>query len=272
MFRKFLLTAAVAVAATLIAPAVSRANMQVFDLTLTAGSETVTLDLTNSHGDTLIYVQSTNVAGIATGVALSTTSNGGLYLLTASQGGYQFTNGSTNAQVDNLIFDGLEFSATTAHTNQPGLSTVGDVDLTNSSVSGNTSGQTVSIAISENGFTSPGAGSPVFINSALTTIGTTGSTTGSSSDSDSATPVSETIAAGAAGSSTNISTLFASTGNYTITGLVTTTGNFSGIDLDSSVVLSPAPSGLILAATIVPFFGLLRRRLRSIATETTVVA
>jgi hypothetical protein len=42
---------------------------------------------------------------------------------------------------------------------------------------------------------------------------------------------------------------------------LTTAGNRANITTTSSVVV-PAPAGLILAATALPFAGLLRRRLR----------
>ena len=67
-------------------------------------------------------------------------------------------------------------------------------------------------------------------------------------------------------SQTLSSVLGGSTGDYSITNVINVSGLGAGqtvgnLSIESTVV-APAPAGLILAATALPFVGLLRRRLR----------
>jgi hypothetical protein len=253
MFRKFFLTAAVAVLGGLIAPSAAKAQ---FVLTLSAaGTSTVTIDFANytvnqletvsgvgyniefivnsANSVSILYPQST-YAGYGLGSTLTTTSpNVGL---------------SAESQADFTVTDSSATSALTI-----GLSSGGfNVSNPNVTLWDTLSGSGMNGGALSNAYTTVGSSSVV--NAQTNSIGISGNTTVSSNFVTGilTAPTSTTLA------------------DY-VTIAATPTGSDT-FSFTSNIVASPAPSGLIIAATMIPFFGVLRRRLRGMAKETPVIS
>jgi hypothetical protein len=139
----------------------------------------------------------------------------------------------------------------------------------------------LTIIVSDDRYTIPGAGQASVTNSISSTFLSSGSvsatttvspTTGGSFTTAAATltgPFSTQKGADTFGLTTITSTPFTITNTLIISGLLS--GPNTGANITTtSTVTAPAPAGLILAATALPFAGLLRRRLRR--PEATTVA
>jgi hypothetical protein len=235
MFRKFLLTAAVAVAAGLIAPSAARAD---FTVQLSSGlTAPVSIDFTTTPN------------GSAGGLSWSFNNITQQETVSGSYAGYGISLGiSTNApttpalvtQSDLTIVNSGAAKASLVVTvsSSPfifGTTTVLAVDsIAASSLTG---GSLSSATTTVSGGSGSGTTSPIGLTSPLPLGGSAASGTIAVAIGASPATVSDTITIGDA------------------------TGRDS-FSFTSDVTATPAPSGLILAATIVPFFGLLRRRLR----------
>jgi hypothetical protein len=238
--RRFLAGAIVAAAAVLSSAATAEAGFQV---TLYAGASSLT------------------VTDGQVGVDLDGTANS---IITVNQnvGGYLYV-------------------VTLSLTNSPGTSTLASLG-TSGTVFG-TGATTFQIVASADGYTSP-VSPPDVQAISNATFQTIAANTGSYSVSfDSrfdttnslvTTPTGTQIGSGAGGigasgviALSDVQTDSLTTApyslNFTLTATTSCTG-FNGLDLDGSLQIRPvpAPAGLILAATALPFVGLLRRRLR----------
>lgn len=256
MFRKFLLTAAAAVAVAVLAPATSQAQ---FTVTLSA------YDATTNSVDTATFT--------VTGNSVSVSSNNGTL-----NTGYLDVASTTSLIIGGLSFDGYSVSLTGTSSNFPGSSTEATLNITAFAITNNT-GSTASpftVSISESNFSQPSSGSAFLASQTAVTnlqAGSQTSVTGSTSYTSSApTPV----AASTPGETLNYSNYdqnpYVYSNSFTINGTYTLADNLSIASLAATqtvqiteageLLATPAPSALILAATIVPFFGLLRRRVR----------
>jgi len=236
MFRKLLLTAAVAVAVGVISPSAAKAD---FTLTLTSGSSTASFDFTTSVYSSGFIVNNTG-AGFATVSLLPSTSFAGYTSLSFSV--------NTSAPVDS----------------PSGLLSQNTFSITSTSASAS-----LVVAVTSTGPAGFNPSNvPVTLNDSIssTTLSggalsaATSTATGETSGSLTTSPI-------------GMSTIgFLPSGNVTgsLAGIIDVTntitiGDAPGTDnftFSTNLVSAPAPSGLILAATVVPFFGLLRRRMR----------
>jgi hypothetical protein len=233
MFRKFLLTAVVAVAAGLIAPSAARAD---FTLGLSSGvAAPVSIDFTTNPSGNI-----GGPGGITWGVNFL-----GQETVNGSYAGY-----------------GLGLTVSTNAPSTPALVTQADGTIVNSG--GAAAPLVITVSSSPFTFTTP----TVLANAVLSATAMTGGALSSASTTVSGGSGSGTTAAigltgvGFIQSPTLAVAIGASPATVSQT---VTVGDKVGTDtftLTSNVMATPAPSGLILAATIVPFFGLLRRRLR----------
>jgi len=262
MFRKFLLTAAVAVVAGLMAPSAARAA---FSLGLADGNA----------GDTVIV-------SLTTTNTYSGSNAGGNYYLSVTVGhtgttvtGYY---DSSTAPLGTGVGKGIYITSVFSQTNQPGAQSGATLNMNSTNVTneGTKKFGSLLIAISADSYTLPtpqkvltstisgnfGAGTGLVTEAAYydpsnTLFGSgAGTTSVSVSNSTAGSPI-----LGTSPSAPILTTgsPFSMTNGLLLTNL--SAGGFYSTTEDSTV-LAPAPSGFILAATMVPFFGLLRRRLR----------
>jgi len=263
--RKFVYAAVLAVVGVLAAPPTAKAA---FLLQLTSGSNTVTIDLEN--------------------VPASNSANGYTYQTFF----LDQTEGVSTAVFGNLKFGGYTISADTNVTNKPGDAQGGNLSLNGLTVTRDTGGSSeddLTIALTATGYTAPKLQKTLDSNfdARLNTNATVtpiidfrssfafGDVEFGEDISDKTTtegtnfgpklpfePFSESM-------STSLGT---NTGTYSLTNVTTITGLGFGKDnrLDNAGVSSlvtpqlvPAPAGLILVAGVVPFLGLLRRRMRA---------
>jgi hypothetical protein len=262
-----------AIVAVLCAPVAAKAD---FTLVLASGGETATVDLTSGL---IAY------AGGAT----------------ASADPISVITGAGQATVLNAKLNNYVIQAVLAQSNSPGLQTGATLGLTGVNVvrssstgdvvSGNAlNNGALSISLTATGYTSPNPQktlsttySASFMPTA--TIAGLGMVTESSYYDASNTPfgtggqgsnASSSSGGAAIGGVTIPTALPGGSGTFSMTNKISISGMGVGNDYAlasasvSSAVYAPAPSGLILAATIVPFFGILRRRMRQ--TDTPVVA
>jgi hypothetical protein len=200
----------------------------------------------------------------------------------ADGGGDDIAGASNVIAVNGLLVGGYTFNFTFAATNTSGTPTLSFVG--SSGIADGTGAGTIQIVASANGFTQPvsppdlvaisnatfqaqpeNTGSfSVSLTSALDTgnaLSTTavGTVIGSDTDSISSTGVVALTDVQNIGSVTT--TPYAL--NFALTATTSNTGR-NVIDLDGGLQIRPvpAPAGLILAATALPFVGILRRRLR----------
>jgi hypothetical protein len=334
MFRRFLLTAAVAVTATIGYPAFSRADVVV---TLTVGADTLTIDANQSGFITLTdpNLGSSNPIQFQGGsnqlppniVGVNPNGNGAVtYINYANNNDFVTTTTGgiiTSLAISGFTFDGYTFNVNTISSNAPGTPQSATLNLvintlqvaaanySGTNQSGFQSGNLLVGAAEGNigtsigvpgGATNDSYTNPVGIDY-LTNVGqyTTNSslpggvtmTTGGSYINGANTPPPLTtpislLLSGPGGSiygGSTSSAPFTSTPGFELTSNITLTGINAGAtfgngdqpgtdSLQSQVTLfpTPAPTGLVLAATMVPFFGVLRRRLSKLATEPSVVA
>jgi len=249
--RKFLITAMLAAITLLAAPAVSQAA---FSLQLSGGASTYTVNDQNSPSNVGPYVD--EKASALTGV--------NKILVSSDSGGN---------------YNGIQFELTTT-TNNPGTAVDGNVFATTAHLDNQTgSGKTIVFTITSSGFTSPGqAGDKLYSQTELTLItGLTQSNLGTGAQQSSFT----TKITGAGQDPSSVTT---NPSNWTTSGTqlwsdpvyftrgsdYTITSTYSvyiaaGARVDfqvNSVVAAPAPAGLVMFAGALPFFGLIRRRLR----------
>jgi hypothetical protein len=271
MFRKLLLTAAVAVAAALVAPATSKADF-ILNLSET-GFTSVSIDFTSLSAGTYI------IDGLT--IVWTPSVKGGSATVNGTFGDYSLSiNGDSFSRTKVIT---IENETATVTSNKDGANPL-SLSL----------GQSFSGVI-------PNVGITVFNSLASTQLTSTSVLDGISSvtgtNPNVTTPVA-TVAGSLLGlgssdttqaTTTTLLTTIGVSNTITINGLNTpTTSQISGdqatdeYSLTTTVISTnnnipfltqtPAPSGLIVAATMVPFFGLLRRRLRGMAKETPVSA
>lgn len=229
MIRRFILTAMVAVAAALTAPTVSEAA---FTLTVSDGSiPAATFSSSNAIGSASGFDSTFTVAGQTT------------YLKSFSFDGY--------------------FVSFRGTTNNPGGS-IGMLTDSSFTVTGaGTGASPLVLDAASTGFTGPGPlPSGILTNMLSASLLTAGSLSATST----ITPGGTTAAAVLATASTKttaavvpIASPYDLSNQVTITGL--TAGQSTSFTLTSTVA-APAPAGLVMAVTALPFVGFLRRRLK----------
>jgi len=253
MFRKFLLTAAVAVAAGLIAPSAARAQ---FALSLSNG---VAADANQ----------------ITFGVAPTITGTGN-----ASITGYSYTNvGGVQIVQMTIAYEGYTITSQFAETNTPGSQPGSILGMSNTTIlNGNATKGNLTISTSATGYNLPvpQAALNATFSGAYFVPGTataTATATYSASNTLFGTGITVTSPTGTSISGSGTQLLGQASNTYSLTDTISLKGigtglfnEFNGGNVGADVVPTPAPAGLILAATMVPFFGLLRRRLRQMAT------
>jgi len=277
MFRRFLLSATAAVALGLIVPSSVRAD---FVLELQSGSNTVYVDLNNNNST---FGQVLNNASYTSN---GTISSAAIYLAPGSQGYGQGGNYKVNIS---LVFDGYDINTVTNITNNPGTQSGATLNLQSTSVDNDSGGKNNNLTISltstsfslptpQGTLTSSFGASSIVANGNYSFITVNEGAYYSSSNAafgESGQSVTATNGAGYSSISnfSESTALSGSNNSYSMTdvlsmsGLSTVKANSTIIgsgDIDSTV-FAPAPSGLILATTMVPFFALLRRRLRGLA-------
>jgi len=274
MFRlKFLTVALVAAVAVLTSPALGQAA---FLLRLDSGSTSATIDLATGE-----VLATSGASGFTAGSFLATTNSG-----TGSGNYAAFTSGAALAGFLDLRFAGYQIFTQTNLNNEPGNDVFGNLYLGNTQVKNTTTGALadLKLSVTNTDYQLPSAvnryvettfNATVTVSSATVDLysyyadGTTAFDTASNVNGEdlhvqatSTMPASSTIAT---------SPSFAATGPYTLTDVVLISGLTNGQVATASVdqvVRAPAPTGLIMAVTAVPFFGLLRRRLRKTAALT----
>jgi hypothetical protein len=249
MFRNLSVTVAVAVLGGVFAPSAAKA-----DFTLTIDSTTIDF--------TALYTANQS-NGTAVGLV-----DGLVYVI--NQGG-------TNVATLTGTIDGfsITFSAsTTSPDGNPGQVTNESINV---SSNGAAAGANISFILTSTGFLGIPPDTGVIVTNTLVSSsfeGTTSAITGST-DVTPATGSDPTLATLTGASSASSSSDMTLTGTpYTISNTATIYGlggdasnDIDQFSLTSTVEMAPAPSGLILVATMVPFFGLLSRRLRQIKPE-----
>ena len=250
--RRFFLMAAMAAAVGLVGPSTSRAG---FVMTLTDGSSTATIDLTTG-------ATTGSISYSAAGTSFSHVGN--LY----------------QATVNGINFAGYGIGFSTSTSVNPGPA---ELDLSGISVQRTTasSANALTISISADGFADPPT--PGLMSSSFTSffqpsnspgtvtwasfLGTTNQLFETSTPwalSGGTNEAGALLFPGAYGQNKAIQVTdalpsYSLTDSLTFTGLGVNTGNVSA---SLNTVVAPAPPGLVLAATAVPFVGLLRRRLK----------
>jgi len=274
MFRRLLLTPTAAVVIALVAPGTSRAD---FDVTLQVATGTNTYD--------------TATFDVSASGQVTVSGNYNPNNLHYNPGTFSVSPGSgntTNLVIVGLSLDGYSIVATSAASNQPGTLTQASLDtsgfgVTNTNVNQKAFGgqNSVTLTISDGPYQNP-LGPTTMVSNLTGSIGQgnsgivlSGGATYKDSNGNvvgSATPASYTLTSNSPGTN-GYSNVINSTNGFTLTNSITvsglTTGELNNIAL-STTLSTPAPSGLILAATMVPFFGLLRRRLRGMVTPISV--
>jgi hypothetical protein len=261
MFRKFLLTAAVAVVVALVAPAVSQAD---FILEITVGSSFAKIDFNNSANDVnagAFTVQTGAQPGTYT-VSTLTGQNFGGYQINSTTAFNSFTGlqaivENSTSTVANVTGTANSLTLTLIQTFVPVIDNAG-ISVTNTLSANSVYDGTITGQTSLTGATISGP--------PIATVSAPGG-------------FDQTSASGAiSGSATSLIVDNQVVINDLTQGLLTGSNN-DIFQLKSKIegtagpfIQTPAPAGLILAATMVPFFGLLRRRLSRMAKETTVVA
>lgn len=271
MFHRFLFAAVVA---GLFAPSAAKAD---FTLLLSSGGESATVDLNTG---TVTYAGGASV----------------------SSDFVMVSPGSGSSLVLNATLNNYTISAVLAQNNLPGQQSGATLNLTGIYVVRNSlTGDVVSgtalnnsslgISLTASGytfpvpqdvlsttysasFTPPPQGQPLlgnitesaYYDATNTPFGTGGPSTSASSNSGGS----------GIGGVTLSTALPIGTGSFSMTDTISLSGMGIGSNYElasgsiSSTVYAPAPSGLILAATMIPFFGLFRRRMSRMVAPTTV--
>jgi len=244
MFRKLFLTAAVAVAVGVLSPSAARAD---FILKLSDGTNTSTVDLTTG----------TTLTGTATA--------SGLF--------------GAHLAVFTVTFDNYSITSQVASNNLPGSATDGKLSVSNTLVTNNnaTTGN-LTISVTASGYSGPTP--QASLNGVYSGSYIVGADSGSKvqeaayygasgTDFDTSGPVVQSTNAFTNSGVGTVGLGNATNNPYSLTDVITLTGIAAGgnnslntAGMSADVMNAPAPSGLILAATVVPFFGLLRRRMR----------
>jgi len=239
MFRKLLLTAAVAVAVGVLSPSAAKAD---FTLTLSStGTASVTLDFTTSPG--------TPSSPITVGGLTYFLNVAGQEVVSGTYAGYTLSMSiSTSSPVDvpsGQVTQGTLTVASAAATAALGIAI---------NSSGFNSSATPVTAYDSISATAMNGGA---LSAATTTV--TGATSGSETTSPIGMSTTGFVQSG------NVTTSLVGAINVSDTITVGDTVSTLGdtFTFTSDLYTAPVPSGLILAATVVPFFGLLRRRLNS---------
>jgi hypothetical protein len=235
----------------------------------TAGGDSVTLDIksnTDIEATSNLWAGSINIAG-------GYTSPLGQFSYT--QGNIHITNVNTAVSIFSLYLDGYTVDTNALASNYPGGSKTAFVTLNSTSISsiGGAGATTNSftVSLSEGNFTSPtGNGTLTGGLDASSGLAAGVTLSGQSSyNATTATPAPLTGPTNASLSSTAVTSVNVVSG-YSLDASLTVAGLTSGNSVtqasEAATILVPGPSGLILAATMVPFVGLLRRRLRLTAT------
>ena len=260
MFHRLLLAAVVA---GLVAPSAAKAD---FTLSLASGGETATVNLLTG---------AVKYAGGANGLFDPVIVFPGSGIVDATLNGYTIT-------------------AVFAQTNAPGSQTGAILNLTGVNVIRNSStaaNGTLSIELTATNYTSPTpqatlsttysaafANNVVFVNAAIKTQLPTVTESSYYDNTNTAfgmggqgTSVASTSPGSGIALVTHSTGLPSTSGMFSMTDVLSLSGMGTGFSNEltsgsiSATVYAPAPTGLILAVTMVPFFGLLRRRLRGMA-------
>jgi hypothetical protein len=251
--KRFLFLAIAAVAAAVAAPATSRAD---FTITLSYGSVVMpAIDLTSiatfaSNSGTYLGVSySYNITNIDPG-------NTDAYQINAVIGSYHFVGNIdtyssapitvqdtsaivyTTAVTSNALSVALSYTPFTI-TAPSALSVQDDLTSSNFTAGGTIAGST---AVSPFSATDPGVSINSTVESKASFVGTA---------SSSPISVTNTVTFSGLSATTGLSGVTPGYDEYSFTSALTSA--------------TPAPSGLIIAATMIPFFGLIRRRLQSMA-------
>jgi len=248
MFRWKSLTAAlVAAVAVLASPAVSQAGFAV-NIYLDGGATAAaTVAGSGAPGNYSVFAQTTNSAGP----------------------GY----------VNSALIGGISFNLVSGETNNPGSSTGFVTDTTLAITNGSTA-HTIRFEFVADAFTAPGqAGEQLGYNMKVTTITNGLDMLNNPLQSDLYTRVVSGAYDGrtTANNFTQVGGVFVSDQQTFVRGatydiysnLQYTLGADASVQTTAtSTVVAPAPGGLIMAFTAVPFFGLIRRRLRKTAAPT----
>lgn len=246
MFRKMLLTAAVAVAVGVLSPSAAKAD---FELTLSSGATSYTIDFSSA----------TSGFGTGAGAGLSWSLSG-------------------TTEVVSGTFAGYSLLTQTNKTNSPGNTVSGTLSLGNVSVTNNTGNGSLTFTLTATGYSAPNPQTLLQASDSATSSGSGNSATvtgtayysstgGTGDESGPNVPLSSfSVNNGASGSSNGMIGLGSvPSSSYSITDVFSLTNIVGEVDsagMAADVYGAPAPGGLLLAATVVPFIGVLRRRMR----------
>jgi len=265
MFRKLFLTAVFAVTVAMVVPTTTKAD---FILTLTSTQNATTTVGVIDFSD---QAKNKNVSGLTI-----TPDGGGAWTVSGKFGGY-------TVQANSNSFD---FGGGTAQVNDSTLQIINN----SNSVSGKNKSTLDLNLVQTFTPTIPNVAVTAFQSLSGDHVGTgngsnvKGTTTFTGLSITTLTPATETMTSpggpgqGPTSSATVNATSVSITNDVLISGLgIGQYDNFQFLsEIDSVntpfIQTTPAPAGLILAATMVPFFGLLRRRLSRMAPESPVSA
>jgi len=252
MFRGFFLTAAAAVSLSLVVTATSQAQ---FTLYLQDGTDQATVTIA---GSTVTESVTGGTPTFSYGFAGAT---------------------STFLAVQGLQFDSYNISGTIASSDWSGNASFAQLNIQSLTITNSgPSSSTLSLGIGEGGFLAP-VGKTYLQSEVVGTFsqGTGATITGSTAYNypTGVATSTQTINSGFA-DKTNTSSGFTASSNFSLTDTITVTGITGtqnvGVTLYGEIYAAPAPPGLILAATMVPFIGLFRRRLKLMAMQTQAAA
>jgi hypothetical protein len=263
--RRFFLAAALAAAVGLVGPPTARAAFTV-TLQQTAGSPAVSGANPVTVADT---AGSLSFPLPPAGTIFDTSTTEGHIVLGQSQGAFAFPSSAVTFGAFSLTFNGQRSSdeggALVIGSTGPTITTVTNMSSTTA---------TLVITLQEDAFALPAGPASLGVTNSLTVLGITGPTGNFSLSSTSTVQnntspfnpvtVGTSLSGGPGGTSNTV--IFERNGGGSYTAIHTFTLT---LDAGASVqfqgqtaVATPAPPGLILAATALPFAGLLRRRLR----------
>jgi hypothetical protein len=297
MFRRFLLTAVTALGSAIAVPSVSRAD---FLISVSSNNgDLLSLEISNNSSNygTIVSASGTGgflhaspvLVGQNAAYAAYSSGNSSFIIQTLLPPG---ANPQQSLTIDSISFDKYNIQTSATTSNQPGSVQGATLQLQNtnvtSSVLGNASNastNSITVSVSEDGFTTPALGGSFLQGDLSSSAGQLGNGSGVTISGQSfysnnllGTPTQSIgTSLTTTGSDVASSSPFTSVSGYTlgasitVTGLTYQAGQLGNTDL-TTTLYAPAPSGLIFAATMLPFLGLLRRRLKVIATEAQEIA
>lgn len=288
--RKFLSAAVLAVAAMVALPPPSQAAFNTFRLKLESGSSTLIVDLKTIGANASSEDAPVVLAGSSAGFADGTGRLDSAFFVDYSK----FTAaGLNNAGFDVLKFAGYEITFESEANNLPGTSTRGVLNLRNGTVFNDTATADLKISLTALEYEKPTLAQGRNFEANFTGILSTqiGTNLGASVESHAYFDQhSENSGTEFSTGTIDLTETFVTTGgdfgngnapvpggnappptHYTLTNTIliknlaqqSVTGTLA---VEAVVTPVPAPAGLILVATVVPFFGLLRRRMKTVPT------